>query len=176
MKLPLIYYGNQILRKKCQLVSEINEEIKSLVENMIDTMEANNGIGIAAPQVGSNLRIFITKIPLYNEDKEVSPGELKVFINPEILEYSREESILSEGCLSIPKVHGNVSRPYKIKVKALNLEGKEFTEELEGLDSHCVLHENDHINGVLFIDRMDKKERKLIENDLRILKKKYSNS
>lgn len=173
MELPLSYYGDPVLRKKCKPVDEINDEIKKLIEDMVDTMEANNGIGLAAPQIGLDLRIFVTYVPKEEENGEFGPGILRVFINPEILEYSEEKTQLTEGCLSIPTVHGSVVRPFKVKVRALDKEGNEFTEEFEGLEAHCVLHENDHINGVLFVDRIRGKERKTLEPQLRKVKEQY---
>lgn len=173
MKLPLTYYGDPILRKKCSPVIEIDDDIKTLVADMIETMESSNGIGIAAPQVGRSLRIFITHVSYENDDGELIEKPLKIFINPEILDFSIDKSIMSEGCLSIPKLHGDVTRPSTVKIKATDLENREFIEEFQGLDAHCVLHENDHINGVLFIDRMDKKERKEIEKKLRQVKQDY---
>ncbi|MEC7839423.1 MAG: peptide deformylase [Chlamydiota bacterium] len=173
MKLPLSYYGDPVLRKKGEPVMEITDEIKKFVEDMIETMEAENGIGLAAPQVGRSLRIFITHVPTLHEDNEVDSGTLRVFINPEILEFSEEQTVISEGCLSIPSITGDVIRPYRVKVKALDLEGNEFIEEFTGLESHCVLHENDHINGVLFIDRVKGKERKKLDPLLRKVKESY---
>ncbi len=173
MELPLSYYGDPVLRKKCQPVDEITDEIKKLVEDMVDTMEANNGIGLAAPQVGLEHRIFITYVPLQDEEGEYGTGQLRVFINPEIIEFSEEQTEMNEGCLSIPTVHGEVVRPFRVKVQALNLEGNEFVEEFTGLEAHCVLHENDHINGVLFVDRIRGKERKALDAQLRKVKNDY---
>ncbi len=174
MKLPLAYYGDPILRKKCAPVVEITAEIRQLVLDMVDTMEANNGIGLAAPQVSRPLRLFITRFDIENKDEEESvPGELRVFINPEILEISEELSYLSEGCLSIPKLYGEVERPYRVRVRATDLEGKVFEEEFTGLHAHCILHENDHINGVLFIDRIHGREKIEIEPKLREIKNKF---
>lgn len=173
MELALTYYGNPVLRKKCLPVGKITDEIKKLVDDMVDTMEAHNGIGLAAPQVGISMRIFVTCVPVEDEDGEYEPGELRVFINPEILEVSEEISEISEGCLSIPTVRGFVERPYRVKVRATNLQGNLFTGEFVGLEAHCVLHENDHINGVLFIDRMRGKERKALDGALRKVKEKY---
>jgi len=173
MKLPLSYYGDPVLRKKGEPVLEITSEIKKIVEDMIETMEANNGIGIAAPQVGHSLRIFITHVPTLQDDDEVDSGVLRIFINPEILEVSDEMTTISEGCLSIPDIHGKVARPFKVKVKALGIDGNEFIEEFEGLESHCVLHENDHINGVLFVDRVKGKERNQLDPLLRKVKDQY---
>lgn len=175
MELPLTYYGDPILRKKCQPVEKITDEIKKLVADMVDTMEAANGIGLAAPQIGRSLRVFVTCVPIEDEsaEGEYLQGELRVFINPEILEVSEEMSEISEGCLSIPTINGYVERPYSIKVKAMDLEGNPFVMEAFGLDAHCILHENDHINGVLFIDRIRGKERKAIEDKLRKVKETY---
>ncbi|MCB1111053.1 MAG: peptide deformylase [Chlamydiia bacterium] len=173
MKLPLAYYGHPILRKKASPVEEINEEIKQLVEDMIETMVASNGIGIAAPQVKRSLRIFITQCPIPGEDEEWVEGTLRVYINPEIISISDEGTVMEEGCLSIPKVHGDVARPYRTVVRALDIDGNPFEIEVTGLESHCVLHENDHINGVLFIDRMEKTARQELEPELRNVKKEY---
>ena len=174
MKLPLAYYGNPILRKKCQDVEEITEEIRQLVSDMAETVAEQNGIGLAAPQVKSNLRIFITKVPLPSKDDpdQLEEGKIKVYINAKLTDPSPESWERDEGCLSIPKIYVPVVRPYRIKVEAMDLEGKVFTEELEGLEARVVMHENDHVNGVLMIDRIENKLRKEIEKDLRKIKKR----
>lgn len=174
MKLPLCYYGNPALRKKCLPIEEINDEIRQLADDMIETMQSFNGIGLAASQVGRLHRIFVTQVPVEEKDGEYSDGEIRVFINPEIIEVSEEECIISEGCLSIPKIYLDISRPIKVTLRALDIEGKSFTETFEGLNAHCILHENDHINGVLFIDRVRGKVRKEIEPHLRKIKKKFN--
>lgn len=175
MILELAYYGNPVLRKKGMPVLEINNEIKQLVFDMKEAMDANNGCGLAAPQVNHALNLFITCIPKYDEeDNKTHPGELRVFINPKILSYSEEVWPCEEGCLSIPNYKAKVVRPLKVTIQAMDLEGKEFTEEFIGFDAHVILHENDHINGVLFIDRLSPTIKKLIEPKLREIKKKYS--
>jgi peptide deformylase len=176
MKLKLAYYGDPILRKKALSISVINDEIRDLVRDMIETMEVENGIGIAAPQVHRSLALFITHVPLELPDNSYSPGEIRVFINPKVLKISQEASECSEGCLSIPNLHGNVIRPLKVTFEALNLEGQSFSEELIGLEARAFLHENDHINGVLYVDRMKGKARQEIEPKLREIKKNYSSS
>jgi peptide deformylase len=174
MKLSLAYYGDPILRKKTKRVAEITQEIKDLVADMIETMHVYKGIGLAAPQVHRDLAIFITYVPQEQPDGKWIPGPLKVFINAKVLSISEEEEIRSEGCLSMPKLYGEVSRPVKIKIQATDLEGKQFEEELQGLDARCFLHENDHINGVLFIDRIFGKARKDLEPKLKEIKKNLS--
>lgn len=173
MKLPLAYYGDPILRKKTAPVAEVTNEIRQLVSDMFETMEAHDGCGLAAPQVHQSLALFVTCIPRYLEDR-IIPGTPKVFINPKILSYSKEEWTCEEGCLSIPGIRENVSRPFKVVVQATNLEGQLFTEEFEEFDAHVVMHENDHINGVLYIDRLSANRKKAIESRLREIKKKYS--
>lgn len=175
MKLPLAYYGDPILRQKCALIEEINDNVRQLINDMIETMTAQKGVGLAAPQVHQNLAIFLTCPPVKDlEDPEKwAPGELKVFINPKIISYSDDTSTYGQGCLSIPKVYGDVTRPFKIVVTATNLNGESFTEEFTDYAAQVVMHENDHINGVLFIDRLDNKDRKKVEPQLRTLKKHY---
>lgn len=174
MKLPLTYYGNPILRKKCERINEITDEIRSFAQDMIETMNAHDGLGIAAPQVNRSLAIFITNVPIQKGPDEWEPGRIRVFINPKILSYSQEVAAKSEGCLSIPATYGTVARPVTITVEALDLDGKTFVEEFSDLEARAIMHENDHINGVLFIDRIHGKERKELESRLREVKKKYA--
>lgn len=174
MKLELAYYGDPFLRKKCKPVEEINDELKELVEDMVETLVEHNGIGLAAPQVKKNLRLFITAVPKELPDGEWEEGELLVFINPEIISYSEETEERQEGCLSIPKLYGMVNRPVSIVIRATDIEGNTFEREFDGLQARCCLHENDHINGVLYIDRIRGKERKLLDPKLKEIKKKFS--
>lgn len=174
MKLPLAYYGHPILRKKCVPVAEITEEIRQLAANMEETMITHDGIGLAAPQVHRSIALFLTHVPEQVGPEEFSPGEVRVFINPKILEYSEEEWLRGEGCLSIPNVYGVVRRPLRIKVEATDLDGNRFTEEFSGLQARAIMHENDHINGKLFIDRIKGREREEMEKTLRAIKKKYN--
>jgi peptide deformylase len=174
MHLPLTYYGNPILRKKAEHVTEITPEIKALIKDMIETMTTSNGIGIAAPQVGKSLAIFITSFPNEDEKGNYTQDPPRVFINAKISNPSSKTWSHSEGCLSIPKVYGDVARPESIQVTAIDETGKEFTEIFTGWPARVILHENDHINGVLFIDRLDAATRKKIEPKLREIKKRYN--
>jgi peptide deformylase len=175
MKLPICYYGNPILRQKAQPLEGIDDDIRQLVMDMQDTVNILNGVGLAAPQIGRSIALFITLIPRYLDDDTMLPGELRVYINPKILEYSEEIWPCQEGCLSIPKFWDIVERPFKVKVEATDLNGTRFTEELEGYDAHVIMHENDHLNGVLFIDRLPPKRRKELDAFLKGVKKKYAN-
>ena len=167
MKLPLAYYGDPILRKKVVPIDEITDEIRQLANDMIETMRETNGIGIAAPQIHRSIAIFITEVPIPERiegSDEINwlPCKVRVCINLKILSHSEETWTYEEGCLSIPGIYGAVPRPIKIKVQAMDLDGKVFEEEFSWLDARTIMHENDHINGVLFVDRMPRKERDAI--------------
>lgn len=174
MKLPLIYYGNPILRKKGARVEAITDELRQLVSDMEETLIAHEGYGLAAPQINHSIALFLTKVAENSDEDPNAPRNTRVFINPKILEYSQEEWLRGEGCLSIPQVYGTVSRPVSIKVEATDIEGNRFTEEFTGLPARAIMHENDHINGVLFIDRIHGKERQELEPYLRFIKKNFN--
>lgn len=174
MILPLAYYGNPILRKKCKRVEAIDDDLRKLVADLEETMFAHDGIGLAAPQVGIDLTLFVRNIPTQTSHDQWVPGKTEVFINPKILEYSQEKDWRGEGCLSIPNLYGEVERPSRIKVEYTNMEGNRVTAEYSGLKARNIMHENDHLNGVLFIDRIYGKERQEMEQTLREIKKKYA--
>ena len=146
--LKLVKYGEKSLREKSKEITKISKKIKVLAENMIDTMYKNNGVGLAAPQVGENIRMFVIDVSEPNE-----PYNPIVFINPKILK-KEGASHEKEGCLSFPNAFVDVRRYSYVKVKALNLSGKPFV--IEGKDgsllSRAIQHENDHLDGILFID------------------------
>lgn len=138
--------GDDVLRKKAKPVQEINDRTRELIEDMIDTMNDADGVGLAAPQVGILKRIFVI---------DVGEGPI-VMINPEILETSGTQ-IGDEGCLSIPDYFAEVERPNYVKVKFQDMDMKENILEGEELFARAVMHENDHLNGVLFVDHVDEK-------------------
>lgn len=177
MILPLAYYGDPVLRKKVVPIKEVTDEIRQLAADMVDTMRANDGIGLAAPQVHRSIALFVTEIPIPEKDEATGEmkwknGPVRVYVNPKIVQYSDEQWSQEEGCLSIPGIYGPVTRPVAIKIQATDLYGKPVEAEFTWLDARCFMHENDHINGVLFIDRVHGKERTAMENQLRALKKK----
>jgi peptide deformylase len=144
--------------KRLRLVSEpvkkIDAEVKKLVEDMFETMDDAPGIGLAAIQVGVPRRIVTMDLSKKDEDKE-----RRVFINPEIVWSSDEKNVHEEGCLSIPEFYEDVERPAQVRVKYLDLSGKEQEIEASGLLATCLQHEIDHTNGVLFIDHISKLKR-----------------
>jgi len=161
--MKILTYGNELLNKKAQKIDEINQEIVDLANNMMEVLDRDNGIGVAGPQIGLNKRIFVTHI---------KNDEPRVFINPSILETSIKTAKFEEGCLSIPGVYSNVSRPESIKIQAWNEKGRPFTLETGGLLARVILHEYDHLEGILFLDRLPEGKRgKLIEKYEKVNKK-----
>jgi peptide deformylase len=175
MKLPILYYGHPTLRLKCAPVEEITDDIKQLVADMIETMDACDGVGIAAPQVGRAIRLFVLRNYIEADDGSFTMSDPIVYINPKLSNPSDEVDEDIEGCLSLPGLRLSVNRPLKIFVEATDLNGNVFQEEIEGYNARVRMHENDHINGVLFIDRVDQATKKKIEPILKDIKKKFVN-
>lgn len=159
--LQLRYYGDAVLRKRAEPVQMITDVEHTLAEEMLITLYATNGIGLAATQVGVLKRFLIVDID--QEDPDYQPIML---FNPEILSVEGE-SIAEEGCLSIPDLHADVKRPEKIVVTAMNLDSQEIEIEADGLLSRVLQHEIDHLNGTLFIDRISGLKRQLLRDELK---------
>ncbi len=153
-------YGDAVLRKRATEVSDINGRLAELVNVMFDTMYNAPGVGLAAPQVGISKRLFTYDIGDAS-DGDVVPGDAiqGVIINPTILE-SRGEWIYEEGCLSVPGFSWQITRPKEVHLKGYNLDGEEIYIEADELFARVLLHEIDHLDGVLLVDRLDKDERK----------------
>lgn len=158
--LPILSYPDPILREPALPVEKITPEIRKLVEDMAETMYDAPGVGLAANQVGAKLRIFI--IDIADEDE---PSDLKVFINPEILERDGVQTY-TEGCLSFPGITEDIKRAETVKVRAMNLDGATFEIEAEGLLAVAIQHEHDHLEGVLMIDKVNAVKRKLMSRKL----------
>jgi peptide deformylase len=147
---PILVVGHPVLRQKAKRVSQVDKPIQRLVDDMIETMRAAPGVGLAAPQIGVPLRLAVIEV----EDK------VTVLINPEIIKTSPAEQELDEGCLSVPGFWGQVMRYERVSVKALDRNGKEQRiRDAEGLLAQALQHEIDHLDGRLYIDRIDSSER-----------------
>ena len=139
----IVIEGDPILRKHCRPVDKVDERIRGILEDMLETLHDTGGVGIAAPQVGIMRRMFIA---------EPEPGEVYYMINPEILEMSGSEEA-EEGCLSVPGYAGLVERATYVKIKALDIDGSERILETEGWAARVIQHEKDHLDGILYIDK-----------------------
>lgn len=154
-------FPDPILRQKAQPVGEVTDEVRAIATRMIELMHEAEGIGLAAPQVGVPWRLFVSYVPTIPEDDRnlgddpmTAHAEPQVYINPEVVELVGDLEPYEEGCLSLPDIRGEVRRPPIVVIEATDLEGKRFRETCEGLLARCLLHENDHLDGVLIIDRM----------------------
>jgi len=165
--LPIKKYPATVLYKKAKEVTRIRKRTLNLINNMIETMYAGNGMGLAANQVGVLQRIIIVDTTPKDEHKSYKPI---VFINPEILSYEGE-NIAEEGCLSFPGITKEIKRATQIKVRSWNINEEVMEIEAVGLPARVIQHEIDHLNGILFIDRMDEETKKSIQKQLEILKK-----
>ena len=174
MVLSVAFYGNKVLRTRCAEVEEITPWIRQLAADMIETMDAKSGIGIAAPQVGHPVRLFVLRNYLEEEEEgKTNLSDPQVYINPKILYRSEETCVEVEGCLSIPGIREEVERPVHIIIEATDLEGKTFKEELYGYNARVRMHENDHLNGVLFVDRLPLVKRKKIAHFLKQIESRH---
>lgn len=171
----LIYYGHPGLREKCEEIKEVTDEVRQLAQDLIDTVQEKQGAGLAAPQIGVYLRMFVSCYE-NGADSEGWPilCPSKIYINPVLSKPSQENYTHGEGCLSIPGLYEEVTRPAEIYVEAMDINGNMFSEMTTGWRAKNIMHENDHLNGVLYIDRIDSKKRKKLESALKALKKKYN--
>ncbi len=155
-QLPITYYGLDILRSISKPVENINGNTIDFIEDMFYTMHNADGIGLAAPQVNSDLQIALVDISVIEEYKKTKPI---VLINPSILD-TYGESVINEGCLSLPSLRGDVLRPEKINLKYFDLNGKEIIREFDGFMARVIQHEIDHLHGKLFIDYLNEEDLK----------------
>ena len=162
-KLNLLYIPNTVLYKKAKEVSFVNDEIRNILDNMMDIMYEHNGIGLAGNQVGILKRLVVIDSPIdeTNESGDEKSSKYKM-INPKILWYSKEKTTRQEGCLSIPIGLADIERPTEITVEYLDEKGKKQSLTTGGLLSTCIQHEIDHLNGILYIDYLSKLKRDII--------------
>jgi len=167
--LPIYTYGFEVLRKKTKKVTKIDDKFIELVGSMFNTMHKASGIGLAAPQIGSDMALTVIDISRTEEKKKLKTEPITL-INPLIRDYHGEVT-LEEGCLSIPYVRGEVTRPETIYIEYQDLDLNKHYIELKGFISRVAQHEIDHLNGVLFIDHLNKDERKILKPELDLIRK-----
>lgn len=175
MLLPIYLYGQPVLRKATQDVPADYPELEKLVENMFQTMAKANGVGLAAPQVGLALRMFVVDGNGLEEDYPECLGFRRCMINPEVIEESKETIVKDEGCLSIPGVYESVKRPEWIVIRYQDEHMEQHEERITGFAARMVLHEYDHLDGKMFIDHVSPLRKQLIKSKLgAIIKGKVS--
>ena len=173
MILPIVAYGDSVLKKKAVNVDKHHLNLKELISDMWETMYAAHGVGLAAPQIGESLRLFIVDGSPFAQDKSLGYEEqqklrtfIKVFINPEIISYNGLKESFNEGCLSIPDVREDVTRVSAIEIVYYNEQFQKVEEEITGLAARIVQHEFDHIEGILFTDKLGPLKKKLLKPKL----------
>jgi peptide deformylase len=180
MALPIVHYNDPVLRKKGVKITTFDDELAKLSREMIATMHAAQGIGLAAQQIGKALQLCVVDLSVadwdfsWELDGSKPPLELimpMVLVNPEVKKLPSEETVYEEGCLSFPKIRGDVIRPDSISVKFQDAQGTPHLLICDGMFARCIQHEFDHLQGVLFIDRMEKKVRTSIDRAVKDLAK-----
>ncbi|KDP46433.1 hypothetical protein JCGZ_10273 [Jatropha curcas] len=166
--LEIVRYPDPILRAKNKRIDTFDENLKKLVDEMFDVMYKTDGIGLSAPQVGINVRLMV-----FNSVGERGEGEEIVLINPRVNKYSKKIVLFNEGCLSFPGIYADVERPESIKIDARDINGASFSVNLSGLPARIFQHEFDHLQGILFFDRMTDEVLEHIRPQLQALEKKY---
>ncbi|HID63620.1 MAG TPA: peptide deformylase [Anaerolineae bacterium] len=154
---PIVHADNPLLRQKSKKVKRFGQALQNLINDMVETMHAAHGLGLAAPQIGVSQQVIVIQLPENGEDPQ--SGRLYVLCNPEIVRTAGEEEESEEGCLSVPGFVGDVRRATVVTVKGLDSKGKKTRIKAEGLLARAFQHEIDHINGILFIDRVDSPEK-----------------
>jgi peptide deformylase len=166
MILPIYAYGQPVLRKKASEITMDYEGLESLIVDMYETMYQAKGVGLAAPQIGKDIRLFVVDTVQLDKKDAKPVGIKRVFINAEKLEESGDPWLYEEGCLSIPDIHVEIERQPVIHLRYLDEKGKEHKETFEGINARVIQHEYDHIEGILFIDRMKPLKRRMINRKL----------
>jgi len=173
MILPIIAYGDPVLRKLGKSIDKEYPALESLLENMFETMYGAKGIGLAAPQIGLPIRIFIVDATPFKDDEELELEERnflstfkQVFINAQIIDETGDEWVFNEGCLSIPDVREDVFRNETVKIEFLDEKFEKHTKEFSGIAARIIQHEYDHIQGILFTDKLSSLKKRLIKGKL----------
>jgi peptide deformylase len=173
MILPIRIYGDPVLREETTPVAEVTPELKQLAADMIETMRGADGVGLAAPQIGHTERLFVVDVTAMLEREPPGggpyPPQPMIFVNPEIVWESEEETSFEEGCLSIPDVRETVWRPARVRLQYLDLDGQAQELEAAGVLARVIQHEYDHLEGVLFLDHLTAFRRRMLQRRLRAI-------
>lgn len=168
---PIYVYGSSVLRRETEEVTPDYPQLKQVIENMFETMYDSDGVGLAAPQVGKSLRMFVVDAEPYADEEPELKGFRKVFINPEIYERTGDKVLFSEGCLSLPGIREEVSREPSIRIKYFDENFQEHDEEYSGFAARVIQHEYDHIEGKMFVDHLSPLRKTLLKGKLAAMAK-----
>ena len=171
MLLPIYAYGQSVLRKKGQDISSDYPGLEKLISDMWETMYHANGVGLAAPQIGKSIRLFLVDTIQMMEEGEEEEGVRQVFINAQKIEEAGDPWAYEEGCLSIPDIRGDVDRPEQIKLRYWDEKFTEHTKVFTGLNARVIQHEYDHIDGILFTEHLKPVKKQLIRRKLENIRK-----
>ncbi len=166
---PVTVFGDPVLRKKAVPVTKEYNDLKGFIQNMFETMYNSDGVGLAAPQVGQAIRVFVLDTTIEEEDE--TEGIVKAFINPEILGKTGDEWIMNEGCLSLPEIREDVLRPETVKIKYFDEDFNEHVEEYSGFTSRVIQHEYDHLDGIMFVDYLNPLKKRILKSKLTAISK-----
>ncbi len=169
MKYPVTVYGDPLLRKKAETIGKDFEGLKEVIGNMWETMYSSDGVGLAAPQVGKSIRLFLVDATSGASDEPALEDFKKVFINPEIIETKGGEWVMNEGCLSLPEIREDVKRPDIVRMKYLDENFDLHEASFSGFAGRIIQHEYDHLEGVLFIDHIAPLRKRLLKSKLRAI-------
>ncbi|WP_297091661.1 peptide deformylase [uncultured Draconibacterium sp.] len=171
MKYPITVYGDPVLRKKATVIEKEHPKLEEIIDNMWETMYYSDGVGLAAPQVGMPIRMFVIDASAGADQEPELENFKKVFINPQIIETKGDEWTMNEGCLSLPEIREDVSRPDEVTLK---YQDENFTEHLEtfkGFAGRVIQHEYDHLEGILFVDHLSPLRKRLLKGKLLAISK-----
>lgn len=166
---PVTVYGDPILRKKAALITKDFKDLKGFIQNMFETMYSSDGVGLAAPQVGQSIRIFVLDTTTDEEDEPA--GIIKAFINPEIIEKTGDEWVLNEGCLSLPEIREDILRPENVRIRYFDEDFKEHEEIYGSFSSRVIQHEYDHLEGIMFVDYLNPLKKRMLKSKLTAISK-----
>lgn len=173
MVLPIVAYGDPVLKKRAKDIPKDYENLNELIDNMWESMYKASGVGLAAPQIGKSIRLFVVDPSPFAEEEDITEEEAeqlkrakRAYINPIILEREGEEWAFTEGCLSIPDIREDIFRPEEITIEYYDQDFKKHTDTFDGLAARIIQHEYDHIEGILFTDKISSLKKRLIKNKL----------
>ncbi len=166
---PVTVFGDPVLRKKAEPITKEFPDLKGFIQNMFETMYNSDGVGLAAPQVGQAIRIFV--LDTTSDEDEEQSGIKKAFINPIILEKFGDEWVMNEGCLSLPEIREDVQRPDSVRIKYVDENFNELEEVYSGFTARVIQHEYDHLEGVMFVDYLNPLKRRILKSKLTAISK-----